>query len=314
MSKHTLWKTLSCDLTLDEISKYSQELARITGEQSEIEAEKKEVMSNFAAKLNKCVADGRVLARKIITKKEDRQVECDLDFDYAKGMVYTVRADTGVTIDQRKLTDDERQERPDFEGEQDKQQADEEKREEEYLADCQAMDRDEHNPDEPDITICGNVNCFYSDQTEGNGCKQYEEVWTCKQAFQEIATCGICGNAGEIIEDGKNNGYCDCQYGVALQEQEAENTRRDGICKTWTECEYKDICFTEQNDVLGICFTDEPHRLAEITKTGEVAPSLTELCEQCKNTHPSCADCCSKCKTPCSLAQNCRWPGAEVTA
>lgn len=117
MSKHTLWKTLSCDLTPDEIAQYSQDLARITGEQSEIEAEKKEVMSNFAAKINKCVADGRVLARKIITKKEDRQVECDLEYDYAAGQVYTVRTDTGVTIDQRKLTDEERQERLDLEGE-----------------------------------------------------------------------------------------------------------------------------------------------------------------------------------------------------
>lgn len=129
MSKHTMYKNLSCDLSEKEIAVYSQELARVTGEQFEIENEKKEALSTFTARLAKCVADRNVLARKVITKKEDRQVECDLDFDYARGMVYTVRMDTGVTIDQRKLTDDERQERLDFEGEQDAAQAVEEKAE-----------------------------------------------------------------------------------------------------------------------------------------------------------------------------------------
>ena len=118
--KHSIYKNLPCDLTRDEVATYSELLAKTTSEQAEIEGEKKEVMSDFAAKLNKCVADGRVLARKITTKKEDRQVECDLDFDYARGQVYTVRTDTGVTIDQRKLTDDERQEKLDFDQEQGK--------------------------------------------------------------------------------------------------------------------------------------------------------------------------------------------------
>lgn len=122
MPKQSMWKTLSCDLTPDEINLYSQELAVTTTEQAEIEAEKKEVLSTFTARLNKCIADGRVLARKITTKKEDRQVECDLDFDYARGMVYTVRTDTGVTIAQRKLSDEERQEWLDLDGEQDEQE------------------------------------------------------------------------------------------------------------------------------------------------------------------------------------------------
>ena len=118
MSKHSIFKNLPCDLTREEVAVYSEELAKITSMQAEIEEEKKEVLSDFTAKLNKCIADGRVLARKITTRKEDRHIECDLDFDYTKGLVYTVRTDTGQTIDQRKLTDDERQERLDLEGEE----------------------------------------------------------------------------------------------------------------------------------------------------------------------------------------------------
>jgi hypothetical protein len=118
MSKHSIYKNLPCDLTMSEVAAYSEELAKITNTQVEIEAEKKEVLSDFTAKLNKCVADGRVLARKITTKKEDRHIECDLEFDYIRGQVFTIRMDTGATIDQRKLTDDERQERLNFEQEQ----------------------------------------------------------------------------------------------------------------------------------------------------------------------------------------------------
>jgi hypothetical protein len=235
MSKHTLWKSLSCDLTSDEISTYSTELANITTEQSEIEAEKKEIMSNFTARLNKCIADGRVLARKITTRKEDRQVECDLVFDYAKGVVFTVRTDTDVTIGQRKLTDDERQEWLDFEGEQDKQQAIEEK----------AEDTAEVPQGEPakEISICDNTNCYEHEPTEPNHCGYCENVWECENSFQEGTEETAENNCNPTVED------------------ETEHARRDSICKEWIECEHKNICFTPQNEEEAICFKDEPHRI-----------------------------------------------------
>lgn len=111
-------KTLSCELTTEEIAAYSNELATITSLEAEIEAEKKEKVSDYKAKLDKCAADRRVLARKITTRKEDRQIECDWELDYPKGMAYLVRLDTGVTVEQRKLTEEERQQRLDLEGEE----------------------------------------------------------------------------------------------------------------------------------------------------------------------------------------------------
>jgi hypothetical protein len=112
MSKQLcIYKTLPCELTRDEITTYSEELAKITAKQAEIENEKKEVLSDFTAKLNKCVSDARMFARKITTRKEDREVECNMEFDYKTGNVFTVRTDTFTTIDQRKMTDDDRQER-----------------------------------------------------------------------------------------------------------------------------------------------------------------------------------------------------------
>jgi hypothetical protein len=250
------YQKLSCDLSDSEVQNYSNELARITSEQAEIEAEKKEVLSDFTAKLNKCIADSRVLARKVTTRKEERQVECDYEYDYAKGLVFTIRTDTGVTINQRKLTDDERQEKLDFEKKEDKAaELEDEAVEKQYLEDCEGMTAagEQETPEEDhSISVCGNTECHYNDATEGNGCKQYEMVWECKQAVQEGA---------EDTEAAK-----------------AEMARRDSICKTWNECEHQDICFTPQNEEDSICFKDEPHRLPVVTapaSTTDEIPSFT---------------------------------------
>ena len=195
------YQKLSCDLTDSEIQNYSNELARVTSEQAEIEAEKKEVLSDFTAKLNKCVADSRVLARKVTTRKEERQVECDYEYDYAKGLVFIVRTDTGVTISQRKLTDDERQERLDFDKDEDK------------AAEQEDAAIEEAKPEEPEedheISICGNTECHYHDATEGNGCKQNEYVWECKQAVQEGAEVVVPAECIQCHESTKCEKCCE---------------------------------------------------------------------------------------------------------
>ena len=283
MSKHTLWKNLSCDLTQDEISQYSQELARITGEQSEIEAQKKEVMSDFAAKLNKCTADGRVLARKIITKKEDRQVECDLEFDYKTGMVYTVRCDNGVTIDQRKLTEDERQQCLDLDGEESRRQEAEDKRNDVSVAPPiieGEIPQIEHKPGdetgEDEISICYNIECSHYDAAEPNGCAECENVYECDQVVKAEqngapAECAQCHSARPDCEKCCNTceSICNNQQFCLVEEikeqkqqaELAEFARRDGICKDWRFCDHKDICFLPENEIAGICFKDEPHRI-----------------------------------------------------
>jgi len=277
--KHTLWKSLSCDLTSEEIATYSQELASVTGEQAEIEAEKKEVMSSFAAKLNKCIADGRVLARKIITKKEDRQIECDLDFDYAKGMVFTVRTDTGVTIGQRKLSDDERQQWLDLEGEQDRQQAAEEKLEEQGAPTAAPVIEGEllqiEHKAGPEVSVCGSTGCSHYDADEPNGCTENENVYECDQCTPAAAElspecvqcrsshpeCDQCCMACADICN--NQQYCLVEEAAEekRQAEEVENDRRTGICKTWEECEHKDICFLPENEIAGVCYKDEPDKL-----------------------------------------------------
>lgn len=281
-TKHTLWKTLSCDLTGEEVNTYSQELASVTTEQAEIEAEKKDILSSFTARLNKCAADRIVLARKITTKKEDRQVECDLDFDYAKGMVYTVRTDTGVTIAQRKLSEDERQQWLDLDAEEGRRQEAEDRRNETAAAGTAGnviegeILQIEHKPAEDtdtEISVCSNTECSHYDADEPNGCAECENVYECDQCkptgtaaetSEECSRCQVAG-CGNCCRDCKN--ICNNQQICLVEEAEeekkqaelAEFARRDSICKEWRFCDHKGICFMPENEINGTCFKDEPH-------------------------------------------------------
>ena len=63
-------RNLVVNLTEDEITRCSQELARVTTQQAELEEEKKTVTSSYKEKLDRCVSDSRSLARKISTRQD----------------------------------------------------------------------------------------------------------------------------------------------------------------------------------------------------------------------------------------------------
>lgn len=102
-------RNLNCDLTEEEVSTYSNELARITTEQEGLEDEKKSVMSGYKDKIDRCVLDMRTLARKIQTRKEMRDVECRWTFDFSKARATLKRIDTLEIIEERAMTAEELQ-------------------------------------------------------------------------------------------------------------------------------------------------------------------------------------------------------------
>lgn len=102
-------KELQCNLTGEELDTYRDELARLTTEEIEIEGAKKEAVSEFGAKLQRCVAARRLLATKISTKKEYRQVEVEWVKHFEQNCATLIRLDTGEVVDTRPLTVEERQ-------------------------------------------------------------------------------------------------------------------------------------------------------------------------------------------------------------
>lgn len=100
---------LSCELNEDELAKYSQEMAELNQRKVEVEAEKKEAMKDYGAKLQHLESGVNVLGRKIITRKEARDVNCFWEFDYASGEKTLVRTDTGETVKKETISAIERQ-------------------------------------------------------------------------------------------------------------------------------------------------------------------------------------------------------------
>lgn len=100
---------LECNLTDKEVATYSGELARLTQEQSELEDRKKEVSANYKARIDACISQMRVIARKVSTRKEMRDVDVRWNFDFMANCKVLERLDTLEIIDTRALTENERQ-------------------------------------------------------------------------------------------------------------------------------------------------------------------------------------------------------------
>jgi hypothetical protein len=100
---------LECILTEEQTKTYSGELARLTQQQAELEDRKKEVGAEYKAKIDACISTTRVIARKVSTGREMRDVEVRWDYDYLANCKCLFRLDTGELLDTKALTENERQ-------------------------------------------------------------------------------------------------------------------------------------------------------------------------------------------------------------
>jgi hypothetical protein len=105
---------LSCALTEEEVAKYSQEMAELNQRKVEVEAEKKEKMKDYGAKLQHLESGVNVLGRKVITKKEARDVNCFWEFNFDEGEKVLYRKDTGERVKGETISAMERQRHMEF--------------------------------------------------------------------------------------------------------------------------------------------------------------------------------------------------------
>jgi len=100
---------LKCILTEEEIKESGAQLAKSYSDITDLEEEKKSVVSDFKAQIDKATAEASLLARKIQNGYEFRNVGCEEIWDYDEKLVYVVRVDTGETIRSRVMTSEELQ-------------------------------------------------------------------------------------------------------------------------------------------------------------------------------------------------------------
>ncbi len=100
---------LKCILTEPEIKESGAQLARTYSEITDLEDQKKSLVSDFKAKIDGATASASILARKIQNGYEFRNIECEEWWDYECKVLEVMRLDTGEVIKSRPMTTDELQ-------------------------------------------------------------------------------------------------------------------------------------------------------------------------------------------------------------
>lgn len=100
---------LSCELNDVEWQNRARELAQAHKETEQQKERKKSVMAELGADVKIAEAKETKLANIVATRSEQREVTVEIVYDYEKGRVTKSRTDTGNQIDDREMTDDERQ-------------------------------------------------------------------------------------------------------------------------------------------------------------------------------------------------------------
>jgi len=100
---------LKCVLTETEIKTAGAQLARSYSEITDLEDQKKSVVSDFKAKIDGATAQASILARKIQNGYEFRDIDCEEVWNWDEKLVYLVRLDSGEEIRSRVMTSGELQ-------------------------------------------------------------------------------------------------------------------------------------------------------------------------------------------------------------
>ena len=102
-------RTLPVLLTAEEMLDRGARAAHLDRREEEITAAANAAKSDYKHQLEAVVAERRLLQERIRSKQEHRDVSCEERHVYRTGKVVVVRCDTGEQIDERPMTDAERQ-------------------------------------------------------------------------------------------------------------------------------------------------------------------------------------------------------------
>lgn len=101
---------LECDLTSEELIEKGNELSKKNQEITRLEDEKKSVVSDFKARIDACHSKIGILSQAITTKKESREVECELQYNTPiTGVKSLIRLDTHTSEKEMVMTQDEKE-------------------------------------------------------------------------------------------------------------------------------------------------------------------------------------------------------------
>lgn len=107
-------KSLACELTEAEYTQRSERLVAVMGEIRDKEKEKKQVAKAYSEEIARLQHSVDELSDVLHNRREYRDVPCTVVTDRDKGVERLIRNDTGEQVNERKLTEDELQEKIEF--------------------------------------------------------------------------------------------------------------------------------------------------------------------------------------------------------
>jgi hypothetical protein len=110
-------KQLACRLTPEELQAYGEQLANTIDEMSNEEARQEGFKKEMKSTLANLQATMTILSSKIRQREERRDVQVQPEMNFKKGVYREIRTDTGDLINERPLSEEERQEALPFEKE-----------------------------------------------------------------------------------------------------------------------------------------------------------------------------------------------------
>lgn len=102
-------KSLSCNLTDEELLAYSKELAKASQDKEGTDRKRKEVADDYKAQITKLDAEISILSRKIGNGYEHRDIECYWLYDWAASRKSLIRTDTGEIVQMAAIEESEKQ-------------------------------------------------------------------------------------------------------------------------------------------------------------------------------------------------------------
>lgn len=102
-------KSLSCNLTDEELLAYSKDLAKASQDKEGTDRKRKEVADDYKAQLTKLDAEISILSRKIGNGYEHRDIDCYWLYDWTTGRKSLIRTDTAEIVQVSAIEESEKQ-------------------------------------------------------------------------------------------------------------------------------------------------------------------------------------------------------------
>jgi hypothetical protein len=103
------WHPFSHALTDEERRVAANSLAKTLSELEDVEKERKVVNSSFKTKYDGLKRKIAYLGSSVLTGEDQRSIECTRITNYTKGTMVLIRVDTGQVVEERSLSNDEKQ-------------------------------------------------------------------------------------------------------------------------------------------------------------------------------------------------------------